>query len=100
MKNIIAERKLFYSIKNKNQLKPFSIKLSKIYKDESKIKGLVCYACDIYFDGLDEIGDTKHGMDSVQALNIATNLEPLLHRLSKVYDLFWEDREPYFDASL
>lgn len=42
--------------------------------------------CTIEFDGLDECGSDFYGMDSLQAINLASNIEPLIEKLSAKYD--------------
>ncbi len=101
MKSIIAVRKLYYSIKGISNLSEFTIKISMPYHanefDKNDQPSQDCYACDISIEGINEPGFTVYGMDSVQAINIATNLEPFIKRLSKKYDIYWVDHEPYFD---
>jgi hypothetical protein len=51
----------------------------------------------ISFDGLAEKEMTVHGADSVQAIELAVqDMEQYLRRLSKKYDLFFDDGEPNF----
>lgn len=50
------------------------------------------------FDGLDEKEWTTFGADEIQAVELAVKyMEDRLRRLSKKYDLFFDDGEPYFD---
>lgn len=42
--------------------------------------------CTIEFDGLDECGSDFYGMDSLQVINLASNIEPLIEKLSAKYD--------------
>jgi hypothetical protein len=101
MKTYIAERRLFYSEKGADTRKGFVIRISVPYTVDEKSLGYVAgdgfSACDVDIDGLDEEHTTVYGTDSVQALNLATNLEPYLNRLQKKYDLYWSDGEPYFE---
>ena len=39
-----------------------------------------------------------YGADSLQALQLALEVEPMLRRLSEEYDLFFPDGERYFGA--
>ena len=71
------------------------------YKPSDSIDG-ICTACDIVIEGLDEqlykpYGKGQvFGIDSVQAINLATNLEHILHWINKQFDVYWEPGEPYF----
>ncbi|MDX1471931.1 MAG: hypothetical protein R3213_10575 [Flavobacteriaceae bacterium] len=38
-----------------------------------------------------------YGADTLQALNLASDIEPMLKRLSKKYDIFFPSGEPYFE---
>ena len=40
---------------------------------------------------------TLYGADLLQALQQATNVDPILKAFSKKYDLYFEDGEPYFE---
>ena len=54
--------------------------------------------CTVEFDGIadETLGDT-YGADSLQALQLAVDIEPVLKRLSKRYDFFFPSGEGYFD---
>ncbi len=99
----IAERKLLYSLKDSDIQKEFIIRIGEPYiVDENEVnfsvgEGLV--GCDVEVMGLPEKDCYYHevyGMDGVQALEIATNIEPFLKRLSKKYDIYWTCGESYF----
>ena len=96
MKKFIAEIKLYYSLKGNSKTYPFTIKISEVYLDKEKLDGSPCFACEVVLNGLDETGEIKYGMDAIQAINLASNIEPLLKRLSKRYNLFWSDKSNYF----
>lgn len=53
--------------------------------------------CDVEIDGLDERKINYYGMDSLQAINLASDIDPLIKRLSAKYDFFWLTGEPYFE---
>lgn len=108
MNDIIAERKLFYATKGSNDLKAFSIKISKPFLVDSEYKESKknddnCTACNVMVEGITELdfipygNGSKFGIDSIQAINIATNIEPLIKWISKQYDVYWDINEPYFD---
>jgi hypothetical protein len=47
--------------------------------------------------GLDEHSFDVYGTDSLQAVNLASNIEAIIKRLSDEYDFFWATGEPYFE---
>jgi len=107
MKDIIAERKLFYALKGTKDLKEFSIKISQPFLVDKNYQECTtnddnCTACKVIVEGIDELdfvpyGDGNYfGIDGVQALNIATNIEPIIKWISKQYDVYWSIDEPYF----
>lgn len=101
MKNFIAERHLFFSKKEGGRKSELRIKVSSPYAiDQNLVKFPVdetMAACYVEFDGMDEQSFEVYGMDSMQAINMASNLEATLKRLSLKYDFFWMTGEPYFD---
>ena len=54
--------------------------------------------CTVEFDGIPDetLGDT-YGVDLLQALQLASDVEPVLKRLSKRYDFYFPTGEGYFD---
>ncbi len=97
----VAERKLLYSDKGSDKRKELIIRIGLPYQVES---GMVDFpvgngfvGCHVEVDGLEEEYSEVYGCDAIQALNIASDLEPFLERLQKKYDLFWFSGEPYFD---
>jgi hypothetical protein len=103
MKQYIAERKLLYSLKGSNTRKEFVVRLGAPYLVK---EGMVnfpvgkegCWGCHVEIEGLDEkYLEEVYGADSLQAVNMASNVESFLKRLQKKYDLFWLSGEPYFD---
>ena len=99
----IAKRILFYSPKGSSIRKRFVIRIGYPYVvDQTMVdfsigaEGLV--GCHIETEGLEqEYQDEAYGVDEMQAINIASNIEPYLMRLRKKYDLFFESGEPYFE---
>lgn len=101
MTKYIAERRLLYSDKGSSKRKELVIRLGIPYQVK---EGMVNFSigdgvagCHIELDGIDEEYPETYGADTLQAINIASNLEPFLKRLQKKYDLFWLSGEPYFD---
>lgn len=99
--NYIADRKLLFSEKNNHVTEEITIKIGNPYivqqgDVEFSAEGVVA-GCHVEIDGIDEPGYDLYGMDSLQAINLASNIEPLLERLSTKYDFFWLTGEPYFE---
>ncbi len=109
MKKWIAQRDLRYSLKGKDVRSELVIRISEPYLVE---KGTVNFAfsegtagCTVEVVGL-EAGEAFeneniheiYGADSIQALELAVNIEPLLKRLSKKYDIYFPTGEPYFEG--
>jgi len=97
----IAERKLFFSEKNSQITKETIIKISEPFVvTENDVKfpvDGVTSGCHVEIEGLNENGFTLYGMDSLQAINLASNIDPLLEKLGDKYDFFWSTGEPYFE---
>lgn len=102
-KNIdyIAERKLLASEKGKRVRSEISVRISLPYivlqeSVQFPVDGIVS-GCHVDIDGIDEPAFEVYGMDSLQAINMASNIEPLLKRLGARYDFYWITGEPYFE---
>ena len=101
MKRFIARRNLMYALKGSNIKKEFSVGICAPFKELSDYKDIInnddFYGCIIMFSGINEPEEVVYGMDSLQAINLASNVEAILTRLGKKYDIFWSTGEPYFD---
>jgi len=102
MIKILAKRILFYSLKGSDIRNKFIIRIGSPYiVDEDMVdfpigEGLV--GCRIETEGLEkEFHHEVYGVDEIQAINIASNIEPFLQRLQKKYDLYWPSGDPYFE---
>lgn len=98
----VAERKLLFSQKGATKKNALTVKVSApIVATDSNaqfpVDGVVA-VCRVEIEGLDEPGFDLYGVDSLQAINLASNIEPLLKRLSQKYDFFWATGEPYFET--
>ena len=98
----IAERHLVFSEKGKSERKPLVIR---VYAPRPVDPASVSFpiadgtaVCTVEFDGISDetLGDT-YGADSLQALQLATDLEPVLKRLSSKWDFYYPTGEGYFD---
>ena len=98
----IAERRLIFSEKGNFERKPLLIR---IYAPQPVDPDSVRWrtdadtsSCVVEFDGIPNanLGET-YGADSIQALQLAVDIEPVLRRLSKRYDFYFPSGEGYFD---
>jgi len=102
MTEFIAERKLLYSFKGFDDKHDFTIRIGTPYIVK---QGMVEFpigdgiiGCHVETTGLEEeISQEVYGMDGIQALDIATDIDPFLERLRKEYDLYWPTGEEYFE---
>ncbi len=102
MEKSIAERELLYSLKGKSTRQKLVVRISAPYLvDESMVNFKFDHGtagCTIEFDGLPESFVEKvYGADSIQALELATDVDPYLKCLEKKYDFYWPSGESYFD---
>lgn len=54
-------------------------------------------SCRVEFEGLDEPAHVVYGADTLQALELAVNIDPVLRGMEKRYDFFFPTGEGYFD---
>jgi hypothetical protein len=98
-----AERRLLCSVKNSSSRIEVTFQVSRPHvtvasEAASVADGSTC-TCEVTVHGLDEPSVKYFGMDSVQALQLASDLDPLIKRLSAKYDFFWLTGEPYFEEA-
>jgi len=102
MTTVIAQRRLLFSVKGQAQRRPLVIRLyapqpvspdSPLYHPDQETA-----SCRVEFDGIaaGDLGET-FGADTLQALQLAADVEPTLKRLSKEYDFYFTTGEGYFD---
>jgi len=102
VKEWIAERKLLVTKKGDDKRSELSIQIGCPYKVEP---GSVNFdvdegvsGCTIEITGLENVfREEVYGADQLQAIQLATNVDPLLRWLGKQYDLFFPSGEPYFE---
>jgi len=108
MNNWIAERKLIYALKGSDDICGLVVRIGTPYLLEV---GMVDFkfslgtaGCTVEVEGPSPIdlfeGSNVHevyGADTLQALSLASDVEPILKRLSKKYDIFFPSGEPYFE---
>jgi hypothetical protein len=100
-RKVIAERHLLFSAKGQSERKPLVIRVFAPRLVEGSVSFAVApgtAVCGVEFDGIPDetLGDT-YGADTLQALQLAADVEPTLKRLSKDYDLYFPTGEGYFD---
>lgn len=94
MEKVIAERKLLFAPKGTQALKEFVIRIGMPYWVEDGIA-----ACPVEWDGLfekAELADAR-GLDLLQALHLAADVDALLEKLRSKYDFYWPSGEPYHE---
>lgn len=101
MSTYIAERHLLFCIKNGGVRKKLTVgicapKVVAQGKVQFPVDGVMSM-CHVDMVGLDEHGFDVYGTDSMQAINLASNIESIIKRLSDEYDFFWATGEPYFE---
>jgi hypothetical protein len=92
MNKVIAERKLLYSAKGSSDRKDLTIRIGYPYVDK---EGLT--RCPVELEGLFEEYADIGGMDSLHALQLATNVDSMLGKLRHKFDFYWPSGEPYFE---
>ena len=103
MAGIIARRLLQYSEKGDSRRHDIEVR---IYAPCALVEGAVAFefdpgtaGCRWEIVGLPKVfEDVSYGADSLQALQIASNVEPLIRTLQKEYDLYFPTGEPYFGS--
>jgi hypothetical protein len=100
--NPIAERHLTFSEKGKAERTALVIRIfAPRWVHPASVSFQIApgtAVCKVAFDGLPEValGDT-FGADSLQALQLASDIESVLKRLSERYDFYFPTGEGYFD---
>jgi len=98
----IAERHLLFRAIGEPERKPLMIRIfAPRLVDPASVSFDIAAGtavCAIQFDGIpDETQGDTYGADSLQALQLAADIEPVLKRLSKHYDFYFPTGEGYFD---
>ena len=102
MSEIIAERRLCWAKKGESSRTDFFVRIGAPFVVEP---GSVDFpvsegtgACSVEFAGFPvDVNDTVYGADTVQALQLATDIDPILKRFSDQYDIYFPTGEPYFE---
>jgi hypothetical protein len=101
MSRYIAERQLWFAAKKNGIRKRMLVGVRPpvvVAQDEVKyaVDGVMS-KCHVELEGLNEHSFDVFGTDSLQAINLASNIEAVIERLSNEYDFFWATGEPYFE---
>jgi len=101
MTECIAKRELAYSVRGSGErltlviriFEPFEVKEGTVsFKIDYGVAG-----CRWEIDGLpEELSDTVYGADSLQALQLASDVDGILQSLRKKYEFYFPSGEPYF----
>jgi hypothetical protein len=97
----IAERKMLYSRKGVAVRREVVIRIGRPYLLQ---QGMVNFefhegaaGCSFELTLDEDYSHEVYGADSLQALQLAADVEHVLKGLSKKYDFFFPDGEPYFE---
>jgi len=99
----VAERVLLYSVHGESDRKNLHIRIGQpcivppgsVSFDISEGTAV----CRVEYIGLDEeVVENYYGADLLHALQLAVCVDPVLNRLSKKYDFYFIDGEPYFSV--
>ena len=101
MSKYIAERHLWFSKKGDGSRNRLTVGICApvvVAQEEVQypVDGVMS-KCHVEIEGLNEYSFDVFGTDSMQAINLASNIEGVIKRLSDEYDFFWTTGEPYFE---
>lgn len=95
MAQFIAERKLIAVLRDTGERKEVTYRVGVPYW----APGEEFASCPVEFEGIfSELADSK-GIDELQALHLASDLDGFLVMLKGKYDFYWLSGEPYFDEA-
>ena len=101
MSRYIAERHLWFTKKGEEARNRLTIGICApvvvAQKEVNYPVDGVMSRCRVEMEGLNEHSFYVVGTDSLQAINLASNIESVIQRLSDDYEFFWASGEPYFE---
>jgi hypothetical protein len=102
MNKWIAERKLLCAPKGSSTKSELLVRIGAPYIVEPSTVSFPVTpetsGCTVEVSGKGvQVTETAYGADLIQALQLASNVDPILRSVSKTYDLFFIDGEPYFE---
>ncbi len=103
MSQCIAERNLFFSLKGSNER---SLLIIRIFAPRKVVAGDVDFdfaegtaVCVVQFQGLSGAEAVQiYDADTVQALQLASDVDSTLERWTKKYDFYFPSGENYFES--
>ncbi len=99
---VIAKRELTFSVKGNEVRRKIVVQVHlPVEVDPGEVNFDVSpgtASCRVEFNGLDEPAHVAYGADTIQALELALNIDPILRSLKR-YEFYFPDGEPYFDSS-
>ena len=95
MPQFIAERKLIAVRRDTGERKEVTYRVGVPYW----APGEEFASCPVEFEGMFSMLADSKGVDELQALNLASDLDGFLVKLQVKYDFYWLSGEPYFDES-
>jgi hypothetical protein len=91
MQNFIAERHLVAVSKVDGLRKEVLVRIGIPYWiEEAEVAG-----CSVEYKGLFDSFADRQGIDLLQALQIASDIDPFLKAMSDEYDFYWQSGESY-----
>jgi hypothetical protein len=101
-RTVIAVRKLAFGEKGGSERKPLRIRIfapqpvnpgSRLFRPDADTS-----SCPFEFEGIPDVKPNEtFGADSIQALQLAVDVDRVLRRLSEHYDFYFPTGEAYFD---
>jgi hypothetical protein len=98
---VVATRELLFSPKGERVRHKMTVRIYlpvDVQEEDVSFEvdpGTAC--CRVELDGLHEPAQLVYGADTLQALSLAVDIDPLLRGLSTRYDFFFPTGEEYFD---
>lgn len=100
-KQSLVVREILFCRKGEQQRKKLVVRISSPYLVDEKSVNFKfdegTSGCTVEFDGLSELNNEVFGVDKLHALSLAVDIDPCIKSMTKNYDFFWLDGEPYFD---
>ena len=93
MKNCIAERRLILEVIETGERRSLTIRVGVPYW----MPGNEVASCPREYEGLFDTVADACGMDLLQALELAADVDSMLKEQTNKYKFYWLDGEPYFD---
>jgi hypothetical protein len=98
--SFVASRQLLYARKGTGDKRPFRVLIGAPIHVEKTVTGVAldsdAIECRIRFEGLDAEDVFVYGADTLQALSMATSIDPYLRSMMHRFDFYWPTHEPYF----